>query len=222
MSADEPAICWCYGDSFTEGYTRDDRGAVVFRPYAPLLSAITNSRVHGHAYGCSGATTAELSRTLPAVLDDAIATIGGSRFKYTVLLAGTNDLGPASSASSGIADRIMDNTVANLANMVAHIRSHAEFQPAPPAVFVLTVPPLGERFMGSPSWEQAVRLRAALNSRLTQRAADTGDFTVIDLYGHMKAEGADHMDPRYDCGDGLHFNEKGYEAMSAFVARSLL
>jgi lysophospholipase L1-like esterase len=201
MSRDDPALCWCFGASLTEGLTRTETGAMDFRPYAAYLSELSDGRIVGVATGHSGATTDEL---LEDHLEWDVATVvgggGGKAPRFVAVLGGTNDLGHGlayadeDTTDDDIAG-IVRRPAKNLMAIAKRIRSHPKLlvQPAPPEstkkvaavavaekgappphVFIITVPPLGEFLrpgIGKARWAIAVKARHCLTARLRQLAS---------------------------------------------------
>ena len=231
-TATAAVTCWCFGASLTEGLTYDPGFRQAFRPYARYMEELSAGAVVGVATGHSGATTTQLLEDfMEWDLEQVVSGETGVP-RYVAILGGTNDLGHALAYVSGGA--LSDDAVAGLvkepaANLLAiadAIRSHPRMRASPPHVFIITVPPLGGSVfeaMGRPAWDASVRCRHALSSQLRRSVEGNADVDVVDSWAavatpHDDPARPDSIRPEFDCGDGIHFSDAGYKALSKAVS----
>ena len=221
---------WCYGDSLTEGWSRNDAtGGMAFYPYADWLPEASGGRLQGKCCGVSGELTREILRRLRRHLEEVGSDVRGH---FVVLLGGTNDLARGYTA---------EHVLANLQDMATLVVDSG----ARP-VFV-TVPPLGARF-GVADGARAAALRSVLNAGIRALTATEGgggrtflDAPVVELHDAVavprveavavtgrQVEDEDARSAVYPVfsppcdADGLHMTRAGYQLLARMVSDAVL
>ena len=200
MAKEAEQLVLCFGDSLTEGWYAygSKRHAYALR-LEKLLAA------HG-AFACvelglAGECTPDMLVRLRD-LHKACPT----RFRFAVLLGGTNDLGSPNADPARIAG--------NLASMcdVAHEGFGAE------RVFVMTIP---ETMYDHDRDDELLRGATATNALLEALPADRPFVEVVPLRRKMPYEGLAEAERKLLWDDGLHWTAAGSDRVGEIVFESL-
>ena len=193
------------GDSLTKGYLT----FYTTHPYTDVLKA---QGILVSNFGVSGCFTSDMKSQLRKVIrrrsdnfppsdedeNDSEAERKERRipYDYAVILGGTNDLG---------CDLMPETVLENLQAISIDAAAEGIYP------FLVTVPPLGKRFMT----EGNAALRDEVNAGLKQWC-EGNNFGLVDLYSAVVDPGAPHLRDSLT-GDQLHLNEKGYDLMGEVV-----
>jgi lysophospholipase L1-like esterase len=220
---DPVPVCYCYGDSLTNGYTYDEDSTLVFAPYWKMLAEISNGRLVGSGKGYDGFRTSRLRDQLECLVDSGRALIepdAKGRVRFVALLGGTNDLADVPDGDSASDEAAVSGIVSRVTEIARLLRGIPDFSTndRSPCVLILSVPPLGQRFAESPLLDKAKRLRLQLNSRLRE-LAETGldNAAFVDAAAAVTDPATGLIAEDCDSGDGLHMSRLGYRSFAEAV-----